>query len=126
VSRHVSLVALELALVLASPQGAFARTLHMMETVPAAEAIVDGRHAEYRVRFDAPVDHQNSRMTITQGNKVVATLKPRLDAAPTVLYASAPRLPAGDYQLHWAARSSPDGEVTEGSISFKCGLMSDG
>jgi methionine-rich copper-binding protein CopC len=35
-----------------------------------------------------------------------------------VLFASAPLLPPGDYELHWSARSMADDGVTEGSIPF--------
>jgi methionine-rich copper-binding protein CopC len=93
----------------------------MMETSPAAQAIVDGNHARYVVRFDGPVDHRGSRMEITQGDHVVRTLTPLLNAAPEVLFASSPRLPAGVYQLHWSAKSLPDGDFTDGFIEFTIG-----
>jgi methionine-rich copper-binding protein CopC len=95
-----------------------ARPMKMMESNPAAGTAVEGRNAQYFVRFDGPVDHRNSRLWITQGSRVVATLHPSLDAAPEVLFASNPRLPQGDYELHWGVRSMPDGDVTEGSVPF--------
>ena len=93
----------------------------MMESRPSAETIVDRNNAQYVVRFDGPVDHRASRLVITQGNRVVRNLRPLLDSAPEVLFASGPRLPAGDYQLFWSARSMPDGDTTDGSIHFTVG-----
>jgi len=95
--------------------------MSVMESFPAAEAVVDGNNLQYVVRFDGLVDHRASRIWITQGDQLVRTLKPLLDSAPTVLFASSSRLPPGHYQLHWAARSMPEGELTDGSIEFTCG-----
>jgi methionine-rich copper-binding protein CopC len=93
----------------------------MVECFPAAQAIVDGNNAEYVVRFDGLVDHRASRMWITQGDRVARTLAPDLDSEPTVLFASSPRLPPGNYQLHWSAKSVPDTDLTDGSVEFTVG-----
>lgn len=99
-------------------QPAVARPMHMMESHPAAGAVVDGRNAQYFVRFDAPVDHRNSRLFITNAGRLVQTLHPLLSAAPEVLFASAEALAPGDYELHWAAKSMPDADFTDGSVAF--------
>ena len=98
--------------------GAIAKPMRMVESYPGAQAVVDGRNAQYSVRFDGLVDHRASRLFITQNGRVVETLNPLLAAAPEVLFASAPVLPPGDYELHWSARSVADGSLTEGSIPF--------
>lgn len=97
---------------------ALARPMHMMESHPAAGAVVDGRNAQYFVRFDAPVDHRNSRLFITNAGRLVQTLPPLLSAAPEVLFASADALAPGDYELHWAAKSMPDADFTDGSVAL--------
>ena len=106
------------AILLLGLQPAWARPMHMVESYPAADAIVDGRNAQYFVRFDGPVDHRGAHLVITRDGRTVETLDALLDSAPEVLFASAPRLPAGDYELHWSARSMPDGETTDGSYRF--------
>jgi hypothetical protein len=63
---------------------------------------VDGRNAQYVVRFDGWVDHAASRMDITENGKVVEPLVPTLDSEPDVLAASASELAPGRYQLHLA------------------------
>jgi hypothetical protein len=119
--KHVERAAIGIALLLLSPTGAWSRPVRMTECFPAAQAIVDGNNAEYVVRFDGLVDHQASRMWITQGNSVARTLTPDLDSEPTVLFASSPRLPPGSYQLHWSAKSVPDPDLTDGSVDFAVG-----
>jgi methionine-rich copper-binding protein CopC len=100
-------------------QTAHARQMQVMSSYPMAEAEIDGRNAQYSVRFDGPVDHRASKLYITQNGQVIRELHPLLDSAPDVLFSSTPRLPAGSYELHWEARSMPDGDFTNGSLAFK-------
>jgi hypothetical protein len=121
VRKHVERAAIGRALLLVSPPGAWSRPMRMVESFPAAQAIVDGNNAEYVVRFDGLVDHEASRMWITKGARVARTLTPNLNSAPEVLFASSPRLPPGSYQLHRSAKSVPDPDLTDGSIEFSVG-----
>jgi methionine-rich copper-binding protein CopC len=105
-------------LLTALPYAALARTAQVIDSTPKAESIMDGRNEKYVVRFDGPVDHRGSTLSILHDGHIVRTLHPRLDAAPEVLFASAPRLPAGDYELAWSVKSVPDGEPTQGSVHF--------
>src|ERR1700712_911988 len=97
---------------------ASARTMRLIASMPAAEAFIDGNAAQYSVRFDGPVDHRQSRLTILHKATVLESLPVLLASGPEVLFATAPRLAAGRYELRWSARSAPDGEVTAGSINF--------
>jgi methionine-rich copper-binding protein CopC len=118
VRKYVERAAIGLALLLLSSPAAWSRPMRMVECFPAAQAIVDGNNVQYVVRFDSLVDHQTSRMWITQGNRVARTLTPNLNSAPTVLFASSSRLPPGSYQLHWSAMSVTDPNLTDGSVEF--------
>jgi methionine-rich copper-binding protein CopC len=121
VARHIAWAAIGMTALLISPPGAWCRTMQLVETLPAAETIVDRNNAQYVVRFDGPIDHRASRLLIMRGDHVVRRLRPLLDAAPEVLFASGPRLSAGNYQLVWSAKSMPDGDFTDGSIRFTVG-----
>jgi len=120
-TRQLIRIAAGVALSLLSTGGAWCRPLQMVESLPAAQVIVDRNNAQYVVRFDGPVDHRASRLVIMRGDRVIKKLTPLLDAAPEVLFASGPRLPLGDYQLNWSAKSMPDGDFTDGSIRFTVG-----
>ncbi len=99
---------------------AMARPVQMVESRPQAEAVLQGDHAEYVVRFDGPVNHYASRMEITQDGRVVHTLHPLQDSAVDVLFAAGPVPPTGRYHLHWTA-VSVDGAATAGDIPFSVG-----
>jgi methionine-rich copper-binding protein CopC len=103
-----------------APSLAWARAMLMTDSHPKAQEMVDGLNAQYSVRFDGPVDHRQSLLSITGADgKAVSTMHPLLDAAPDVLFASGPRLAEGDYELHWVVRSIPDGQVSSGYVPFK-------
>lgn len=78
------------ALLLMSNTAALAHPMHVLASTPAAEAIMHGRNAQYDVRYDGPVDHEQSRLEILRDGHVVQHLTPLLDSATDVLFASAP------------------------------------
>ncbi len=115
---HLTVVCAILVPLLMSTAPASARPMHVLASTPAAETIMRGDHAEYVVRFDGPVDHTQSRIEILRDGHLVESLHPLLDSAPNVLFASS-RLPAsGHYALHWVVKSTPDQDVSEGTIPF--------
>jgi methionine-rich copper-binding protein CopC len=108
------------ALVAAAVSPSLAWAMSMTQSHPAAQETVDGNNAQYSVRFDGPVDHREALLSITgTDGKNISTLRPLLDSAPNVLFASGPRLASGDYQLHWVVRSIPAGDISSGFVPFK-------
>jgi methionine-rich copper-binding protein CopC len=95
-----------------------AAAMHLMESRPAAEAVMDGRQTKFFVRFDGPVDHAASVLTVLQDGRVVQVLHPRLNSQPNILYSGVRRLAPGGYTLHWMTHSMSDHEISEGDISF--------
>jgi len=96
---------------------AAADAVRLRESTPAAEAIVQGRNAQYIVRFSGPVNHGASLLEIVQGDRTLHQMKPRLDSEPDTLYAEAGTPPPGRYVLRWQARSAT-GHVSRGDIPF--------
>lgn len=91
----------------------------VIDSMPKAGDVVDGRSVGYFVRFDRPIDHLRSSLSITREGKLVETLTPRADSAPEVLFARAAALPPGDYKLHWQVKTMGGADTGEGEISFK-------
>ena len=114
-SRSLGAIAVML-LVGSLPAGA--AKMHVMESRPVAETVLENGLTEIFIRFDGPVDHAGSRLTVLRDGRVIETLHPRLDAEPNVLYADAPRLAPGAYLLRWSTRSVPDLEGSDGDIAF--------
>jgi methionine-rich copper-binding protein CopC len=97
---------------------AMADGLRVMESTPAAKAVIDGRTSAFFVRFDRPVDHIHSTLTVMQDGKLIENLQPRLESSPEVLFARAPTLSPGNYDLHWAVRTPAGRELIRGDIPF--------
>lgn len=97
---------------------AAARTMTVMDSHPSASAVMTGAAEEFFIRFDGPVDHAASALSILRDARVVATLRARLESQPNTLYATAGHLPPGGYVLHWRTVSMVDRDASEGDIPF--------
>lgn len=97
---------------------AMADELRVMESTPAAKAVIDGRTSAFFVRFDRPVDHIRSTLEVMQDGKLIERLQPRLESSPEVLFARAPTLAPGNYELRWAVRTPTGSELIHGNIPF--------
>lgn len=93
-----------------------ARAMDMIESSPKVNEIMEGKATAFAVRFDHPVSHRSSRLTLVtpQGSR---TLPLRLRTEPDTLYANVGPLPPGKYELQWDARAV-DGSQSKGSIPF--------
>ena len=87
--------------------------VRVLDSAPKADAVVGQRSSGFYVRFNRPVDHEDSRLAIKQGGRIIEILHPRLESAPDVLFARAPTLQPGRYSLHWVVGGTPqyDGEI---------------
>jgi methionine-rich copper-binding protein CopC len=114
-SRYFVFVGL---LLLGFVSAASAQDVRVMESAPKASAVIEGRSSEFFVRFDRPVDHIHSQLAITRNGQLVEKLVPRLESAPNVLFAQAPTLAAGDYNLQWRVKTMAGVDVIQGNIPF--------
>lgn len=97
---------------------ASAQDVSVLDSAPKAKAVIGEPSSEFFVRFDRPIDHIHSRLSIWRDGQLVEHLQPRLESSPDVLFARAPTLPPGEYMLHWAVRTMQDVKVIEGNIPF--------
>lgn len=93
-------------------------SISILDSHPRAQAVIGEPSSAFFVRFDRPIDHERSNLSIWQGDRLIERLPPRLDSAPDVLFARAPTLPNGSYRLHWAVRTMVGVKVLEGDIGF--------
>lgn len=120
-TRRVFAASVACLIALAPPGLAFAQSvMRMVDSHPAAHAIMDGRNTLYTVMFDAPVDHAGSRLFIERDGQVLHVLQPRLNSQPNTLYAEGRPLPGGSYRLRWSVRGQGHGAgpAQDGSIEF--------
>ncbi|MBI2741116.1 MAG: copper resistance protein CopC [Rhodospirillales bacterium] len=92
--------------------------VQVMDSQPKAQAVIGEPGSSFYVRFDRPVDHIHSSLSIWRDGQLVEHLQPRLESAPEVLFARAPTLPPGKYVLRWAVRTMQDVKVVQGDIPF--------
>lgn len=92
--------------------------VQVMDSQPKAQAVIGEPGSAFYVRFDRPIDHIHSSLSIWRDGQLVEHLQPRLESAPEVLFARAPTLPPGAYVLRWAVRTMQDVKVIQGDIPF--------
>ena len=113
--RRLALIGL-FAMVFSASAGA--QDVSVLDSAPKAKAVIGEPSSEFFVRFDRPIDHIHSRLSIWRDGRLVEHLQPRLESSPDVLFARAPTLPPGEYMLHWTVRTMQDVKVTQGNIPF--------
>ena len=113
VTRRQSLLIGAAVALVGAPGATSAQDLRVLDSAPKADAVIGRRSSAFYVRFNRPVDHEDSRLAIKQGGKIVEILHPRLESTPDVLFARAPTLQPGRYSLHWIVGGNPqfDGEI---------------
>jgi methionine-rich copper-binding protein CopC len=116
--RRIAVAALACTAWLAGLPSARAEDLKVLETGPAANAVISTPSDGFFVRFNQPVDHVFSRLIVKRGAEVVETLVPRLQSNPNVLFARAPSLAPGSYTLHWMVKTIQDAKIEQGDVPF--------
>ena len=114
-TRRAALIGL-FAIVL--PATAWAQDVQVMDSQPKAQAVIGEPGSAFYVRFDRPIDHVHSNLSIWRDGKLVEQLQPRLQSEPNVLFARAPTLPPGEYHLRWTVRTMAGVKVIQGDIPF--------
>lgn len=89
-----------------------------MDSAPKAQAVIGEPGSSFFVRFDRPIDHIRSDLSIWRDGRLVEQLQPRLQSSPDVLFAQAPTLPPGEYLLRWTVRTMDGVKVIQGDIPF--------
>ena len=103
---------------MAFPAFAWAQDVQVMDSAPKAKAVIGEPSSAFYVRFDRPIDHIHSNLSILRDGQVVQRLQPRLQSQPDVLFARAPTLPPGEYMLRWTVRTMEGVKVIQGDIPF--------
>ena len=113
--RRLALIGL---FAMAFSASAAAQDVQVMDSAPKAQAVIGEPSSSFFVRFDRPIDHIHSRLSIWRDSQLVEYLQPRLQSSPDVLFARAPTLAPGQYMLRWTVRTMEGAKVTEGDIPF--------
>jgi methionine-rich copper-binding protein CopC len=90
--------------------------MSLVQQVPAVTEITDSSALAFALRFDQPVNHYLSTLTLVTPDGT-SMLRVRLSAQPSTLYSAIGRLMPGSYELQWHAHAA-NGEMLAGMIPF--------
>ena len=111
----VSMLLIAAILLLTSPQ-AWAHAI-VVESTPAADAVISGAALDIKLRFNSRIDGRRSKLILVSPDGASHDVTPLAQASPDSISAKASELVPGKYQLRWQVLAN-DGHITRGSIPF--------
>jgi copper resistance protein C len=115
--RFVALATLALASVTSSPAFAHAK---LQSSEPQSGSTLQSAPKQVRLTFNEALEPAFSKIRVTSSHNaeipVSATNVDKSD--PTVMTASLPALPAGEYRIQWTTMTH-DGHKAKGEVTFK-------
>jgi hypothetical protein len=91
---------------------------HASEPIRLESVTIGERGTELLIRFDRPISHGQSWISLVRDGKVVATLYPRLEAAPNVLFARIQTPGPGNYIVRWTVCPEGRNDRYDGEFPF--------
>jgi hypothetical protein len=82
---------------------------------------IGGNGTEILVRFDRPISHEQSWLSLLRDGKTVATLHPRLEAQPNVLFVRIHTPAKGNYIVRWTVCPEGSNDRYDGEFPFMVG-----
>jgi hypothetical protein len=82
---------------------------------------ISERGTELLVRFNRPISHQLSWLSLVRAGKVVATVHPRLEAQPNVLFARIQTPMTGRYIVRWTVCPEGSNDRYDGEFPLTVG-----
>ena len=79
------------------------------------------RGTELLLRFDRPINHARSSISLIQGGRIIETLYFRLEAAPNVLFARIQTPAPGNYIARWMVCPEGSDDSYAGEFPFTVG-----
>lgn len=120
-TRYLRAIALGVLCLFGVPAHAEAATLQTGISIALQSVTVDERGTDLVLRFNRPVSHARSWLSIIHDGRVVETMHFRLESAPNVLFARI-RTPApGDYVVRWSVCPQGSDDRYEGEFPFTVG-----
>ena len=107
------------SLLLAAVLPAGAHSL-LLESSPAANAVLAEPPAEVALRFNNRIEKRLSRLQLIDAHGEARPLAVRVDGPPDRVEAAVPPLGPGPWRLEWHVLST-DGHVVSGAFPFRIG-----
>ena len=122
-SRYVRLVAVVVLCSLSSSLPAQTTAPTPTGPLRLESVTIRDRGAEVLIRFDRPISHGLSWIALVRDDKVVATVHPRLEAQPNVLFARIQTPMTGHYTVRWTVCPEGTNDRYDGEFPLTVGEM---
>lgn len=117
-ARHLRTIVVGVLCLLGLPAHAQSTRPNASTSIALQSVTVGEQGTEVLLRFDRPISHTASWLSLIRDGKVVETVHFRLQAAPNVLFARI-RTPApGNYIVRWTVCPDGSNDKHEGELPF--------
>jgi hypothetical protein len=79
------------------------------------------RGTELLLRFDRPINHATSFLSLVRDGRIIETVHFRLESAPNVLFARIQTPTRGNYVVRWTVCPTGSSERYDGELPFTVG-----
>ena len=99
-------------------------TLRQTSPIRLESVSIGENGTEILVRFDRPISHEQSWLSLLRDGRTVATLHPRLEAQPNVLFVRMHTPAKGNYIVRWTVCPEGSNDRYDGEFPFLVGDVS--
>src|SRR5262249_33701461 len=122
-ARHLRVIVSVVLCFLSLQTHAETAALKANEPIRLESVTIGERSTELLIRFDRPISHGQSWISLVRQGKVVATIYPRLEAAPNVLFARIQTPGPGNYMVRWTVCPEGHNDRYDGEFPFTVGRV---
>jgi hypothetical protein len=120
-ARHLRTIAVAILCLLGLPAHAQSTRPDAPTSIGLQSVTIGERGTELLLRFDRPINHVTSWLSLVRDGQIIETVHFRLETAPNVLFARIQTPAPGNYIVRWMVCPAGSNDRYEGELPFTVG-----
>jgi hypothetical protein len=120
-ARHLRTIAVVVLCLLGLPAHAQSTKPDATTSIGLQSVTIGERGTELLLRFDRPINHVTSFLSLVRDGRIIETVHFRLESAPNVLFARIQTPAPGNYIVRWTVCPAGSNDRYDGELPFTVG-----
>ena len=120
-ARQLRIIALGVLCLLGLPAHSQSTKPDARTSISLQSVTIGERGTELLLRFDQPINHVTSWLSLVRDGQIIKTVHFRLESAPNVLFARIQTPAPGSYIVRWTVCPAGGNDRYEGELPFTVG-----
>jgi len=120
-ARHLRTIAVGVLCLLGLPAHAQSTKQDAPTSIGLQSVTIGERGTELLLRFDRPINHVTSWLSLVRDGQIIETVHFRLQSAPNVLFARIQTPAPGNYIVRWTVCPAGSNDRYDGELPFTIG-----